>query len=599
MRFRFSIEIAFSSAVAAVASMESDEVIRVDPTNERGYNESSIDPFFPQKIAVPQRSNANAKRNEALKQALLPKNASEKQQRRSKSRTLRNTVVSRRTTDDKPSHNDDSASVLDATNELGILSGSEHRSSTTNLIRLRQAGDVDVDVDGDVDGGVVDACDGGNRPLIGADVNFHKLINTCLYSSGCPYDADTMGCWNTSLVTDMSYAFFGAGAFNQTIGGWETSAVTDMKAMFQHADSFNTAIDDWNTSSVTDMSYMFSLADSFNQPLGSWQTSNVTDMSYMFAKAGIFNQPIGSWQTSAVTDMKSMLRGAKYFDQPVETWQTSSVTDMSKMFNGAGSFNQPLGSWETEACENTHYMFNFATSFNQPIDSWQTSNVRTMGYMFAGAKSFNQPLGSWQTHSVTDMRSMFRSAKSFDQPVEFWQTSGVTDMNKMFHGAGSFNKPLESWDVSSVKSMESMFSKATFFNQCLSSWGEGNNTVGNLQRDFMFDESGCPFVHTSCHWTFQPYPEYCGYNLEQIAVPWCQGSKLQCGRLVVFRDPTLYDNFVDGFPTMPSSGVPPSAGWYNKNFNRRSTKLSELSNGSAFAAAVVLGILLPNFFFFS
>ncbi|MGV9200551.1 MAG: BspA family leucine-rich repeat surface protein, partial [Promethearchaeia archaeon] len=41
-------------------------------------------------------------------------------------------------------------------------------------------------------------------------------------------------------------------------------------------------IGNWNVSSVTDMSYMFKDADAFDQNIGNWNVSSVTDMSYMF-----------------------------------------------------------------------------------------------------------------------------------------------------------------------------------------------------------------------------------------------------------------------------------------------------------------------------
>merc|ERR1711973_947483 len=87
-------------------------------------------------------------------------------------------------------------------------------------------------------------------------------------------------------------------------------------------------MDDWNTSVVTDMSYMFSYANAFNQPIGGWNTAAVTDMSYMFSSAYAFNQPIGGWNTSAVTDMSHMFEYAEAFNQSMDDWNTSAVADM-------------------------------------------------------------------------------------------------------------------------------------------------------------------------------------------------------------------------------------------------------------------------------
>ena len=60
----------------------------------------------------------------------------------------------------------------------------------------------------------------------------------------------------------------------------------------------------FDTSSVTDITYMFSEASAFNQDL-SFDTSSVTNMSDMFNGASSFNQPV-SFDTSSVTDMSDL-----------------------------------------------------------------------------------------------------------------------------------------------------------------------------------------------------------------------------------------------------------------------------------------------------
>jgi hypothetical protein len=93
------------------------------------------------------------------------------------------------------------------------------------------------------------------------------------------------GYWNTSNVTDMSFMFSNANAFNGAIG-WITSKVTNMREMFLNASSFNqyigrqpfsfsTPTELWNTGQVKDMSAMFYNAINFNSYIGNWNTSNL------------------------------------------------------------------------------------------------------------------------------------------------------------------------------------------------------------------------------------------------------------------------------------------------------------------------------------
>ncbi|KAH8076827.1 hypothetical protein JL721_855 [Aureococcus anophagefferens] len=112
--------------------------------------------------------------------------------------------------------------------------------------------------------------------------------------------------WDVSRVTDMSYMFDNADAFDQDIGAWDTSKVMDMSRMFYHAHAFNQDIGAWDTSAVTDMGWMFGDAAAFDQDVGAWDTSSVTDMSNMFVYAYAFDQDIGAWDTSSVTDMVDM-----------------------------------------------------------------------------------------------------------------------------------------------------------------------------------------------------------------------------------------------------------------------------------------------------
>jgi len=56
-----------------------------------------------------------------------------------------------------------------------------------------------------------------------------------------------------STVTDMSYMFLGATAFNQNIASWNTDHVTDMTGMFQNASSFRQDLSGWTVALIPTM----------------------------------------------------------------------------------------------------------------------------------------------------------------------------------------------------------------------------------------------------------------------------------------------------------------------------------------------------------
>jgi len=152
-----------------------------------------------------------------------------------------------------------------------------------------------------------------------------------------------------ATVTDISWMFYSASAFNGNISGWNTAAVTDMNTMFSFAAAFNQNIGSWNTAAVTDMNSMFTDAIAFNQNIGGWDTAAVTNMSNMFYNATAFNNggsiTIDDWDTGAVTNMNGMFSLAAAFNQPINSWDTSAVTDMGNMFNDAIAFDQDLSDW--------------------------------------------------------------------------------------------------------------------------------------------------------------------------------------------------------------------------------------------------------------
>jgi len=125
------------------------------------------------------------------------------------------------------------------------------------------------------------------------------------------------------------------------VNHWGDQVWSSMAGAFQGCSHLKILADDTpNLSAVTDMSFMFKDADAFDEPVANWDVSHVVKMNGLFFGANSFNQPLGSWDVGQVTNMSSMFQGAKSFNQPLGNWNVSKVTSMTQMFVLAESFNQ-------------------------------------------------------------------------------------------------------------------------------------------------------------------------------------------------------------------------------------------------------------------
>jgi len=329
---------------------------------------------------------------------------------------------------------------------------------------------------------------------------------------------------------------FQATTFNQPIGNWPISASSiTMGSMFQQASLFNQNIGTWDVSKVTNMSYMFSQATAFNnsgsnsinnwrpiscsnfdtmfyqcpfnQPIGNWPLSaSSIYMGNMFLSATAFNQNIGSWDVSKVTGMTSMFQSATTFNNSgsntINNWRPISCSAFNSMFQSATAFNQPIGNWPISASNvNMFRMFYAANAFNQNIGSWDVSKVTNMSGMFLSTAGFNNSgsnsINNWRPISCSNFSAMFQSATSFNQPIGNWPLSGSNiDMNSMFEGANSFNQDISTWDTSRVTVMNRMFYSATSFQQNLGSWDVSKTTTLNAMFTLSnFNNSGSPDIN--------------------------------------------------------------------------------------------------------
>ena len=209
-----------------------------------------------------------------------------------------------------------------------------------------------------------------------------------------------------SGVSQFQFCFRGCLKFDQDLSLWDTSSATSFANMFQNSTSFNNRgsdqINNWNTGNVTNTSFMFNGARAFNQPLNNWDTRKVINFNSMFQGATSFNSSLSGWELgldTAATTCGNMFQGATNFNQDIGNWDTSKVTNMGNMFISATNFNQDIGGWNVSNVTSFAFMFwafPVVLSFNFNLGSWDVSKATTLQEMFRGCISVsNQDLRNW------------------------------------------------------------------------------------------------------------------------------------------------------------------------------------------------------------
>ncbi|KAF3977827.1 MAG: BspA family leucine-rich repeat surface protein, partial [Methylococcales symbiont of Iophon sp. n. MRB-2018] len=229
--------------------------------------------------------------------------------------------------------------------------------------------------------------------------------------------------WGIANWISMRGAFYGASAMTMSASDSpDLGGVTDMSFMFRDASAFNQDIGGWDVAGVTNISGIFLGASAFNQDIGGWNVAQVTDMSFMFRDASAFNQDIGDWNVAGVTNMSGIFLGASVFNQDIGGWNVAQVTAMPSMFFSAIAFNQDIGGWNVAGVTNMFRMFNNADVFNQNIGGWNVAKVTNMSSMFRDADVFSQNLGRWYVDETIDNdQGMLQTANpNYD---------GVNDLN--------------------------------------------------------------------------------------------------------------------------------------------------------------------------
>ncbi len=122
--------------------------------------------------------------------------------------------------------------------------------------------------------------------------------------------------WGTNPWLSMLNSFrFASNLINKANDTPDLSNCTSFYAMFLGASSVGAESEsanwNWNTNNITDMTYMFLQASAFNQDISNWDTSNVTKMNYMFKNATSFDQNLSTWNVENNYGFYEMFTGIK------------------------------------------------------------------------------------------------------------------------------------------------------------------------------------------------------------------------------------------------------------------------------------------------
>lgn len=141
--------------------------------------------------------------------------------------------------------------------------------------------------------------------------------------------------WNTSRVTDISFMFYQARAFNQILN-WDVRKVTTTESLFRLCDTYNKPMVQLSFDSLINAESMFESALVFNQELNDMNVSKVTNMTKMFYTAKKFNRPLNKWKVDNVTLMNGFLRTASIFNQDLSMWCVGKIPSLPTDFNTSG-----------------------------------------------------------------------------------------------------------------------------------------------------------------------------------------------------------------------------------------------------------------------
>ena len=255
---------------------------------------------------------------------------------------------------------------------------------------------------------------------------------------------------DTSLVTDMSYMFAGAGSWNTSsftvigLGNWDVSNVKNMTRMFRGAGSSAKTIsvngfNKWNTKSAETMYGMFESAfhdaENITLNLSGWDFSNITGygLAEMFYYCG--------YKSTGDVNITLTIKGT-----------APKITSLNGWFFNVGAYS--------------------ANSVNIYVSGLDLSEIETIYSGFFGSCGENAKsvsIAGLETWNVSNVKVMYGSFQSLGKNAQSLTISGI-----------------ESWRPLKLETVDGMFAQtglnATNFSLDLRNWGIYPSSITNFKK---------------------------------------------------------------------------------------------------------------------
>ncbi|WP_299212137.1 BspA family leucine-rich repeat surface protein [uncultured Aquimarina sp.] len=354
--------------------------------------------------------------------------------------------------------------------------------------------------------------------------------------------------WNMSLVQETGQMFLAAIDFDQSLASWDISSMINMNGFFLDTQistaNYDTTLIGWATLTtgesaipqnivftagssrycfgeqarntltsapynwdITDNGASCSATDSFITTLRTTTANQgitipTTGSGYNYdidwgdgaAEYGVTGNATHVYVTSGVYRVKITgdfpriyfnNTGDKDVITSIDQWGTQQWNSMEGAFYGCTALELNVSDapdlTQVTSLERMFMGTNNIVDNEASMNSWNTSTITNMANMFADS-IFDFNITSWDVGKVENFVGMFNNNAQFNQNIGGWNVGenvvGTINMQAMFDSTSSFNSPLNTWDTSKVTNMVSMFGFATAFNQPLDAWD--TSTIENM-----------------------------------------------------------------------------------------------------------------------